>query len=77
MFLQPGPPRGAQRHGADVQRGTGAPEAGHARAERREEQPEGCAQRCQRAGTGSQVLDLIYTPRRPSPSSRILWLFCV
>lgn len=62
MSFKSGPSRGTQWHGADVQCGSGASEIGHTRAERREEQLEGCAQCCQRAGTGSQVvpLDLIY-----------------
>lgn len=62
MCFQQGPSRGPQWHGADVQCGPGASETCHSCAERREEQLEGCAQRCQRAWTGSQVvaLDLIY-----------------
>lgn len=54
--LTKGPSRGAQRHGANVQRGPGASEAGHSGAERREEQPEGSTECCQRAGARSQVL---------------------
>lgn len=50
-----GSTRGAERHGADVQRGPGSPETGHVGAEGREEQLEGCAQCRQRARTGSQV----------------------
>lgn len=60
FWFQQGPSRGAQWHGADVQCGSGASETGHSCAERWEEQLKGCAQRCQRVGTGSQVVDLIY-----------------
>lgn len=59
LFLirfQPGPSRGAEWHSADVQCGPGASETGHSRAERWEEQLEGCSQRCQGAWTGSQVV---------------------
>lgn len=63
-----GPSRGAQRHGADVQRGPGASAAGHSGAERWEKQPEGSTECCERAGARSQVLMpwLVLLPSAPS-----------